>query len=332
MKVFAFFLDFAGNNAYIIGNDFRKARARMLFGTSIVMHVSRDDGEGREDSVSLHQRTCFRRIGRVQSIDSECAAGSDNFFKSRNIPLQKLLNANYFRSSHFKKRHYQVKMERTLCVNRDEFDARPHALLSPYSGFDECVEQRVWREGAGFEFWVELGAEHKGVRALGQLRDFHEPAIGRFPREYKSRILQAFDVLGIHLEAMAVTLGNTFFAIRLACDCVRHEFARIGAETHRAAVILLGEVFYLLRQDGNDGMRAFFVYLSRVGALQICDIAGVFDGHELHAVAKPEVRDFVLPYEADGVYFALDTRLAESAGDDDPVIFLELGDGRGITL
>src|SRR3989344_1060440 len=227
-------------------------------------------------------------------------------------------------------------------VETDELQRRTHALfLASDCSFDERIEKRMRRERTGFEFGMKLRTEHKGVRAFGQLVYLHEAAVGRFAGKYESGFLEALDVLGIHLETMPVALANELRAascelrgrcIRVVCDGAGDEFARVGAEAHGAAVILLGEFLYLLREYCNDGMRALCIYLGRMGARKARDIACVFHGHELHAIAEPEVRDFILPHEADGVNLALDTRLAEAAGNDDAVVFLELGDGCGIAL
>src|SRR3989344_1218166 len=188
---------------------------------------------------------------------------------------------------------------------------------------------------------MELRTEHKGVHAFGQLGYLHEAAVWRFTGKYETRFLEALDVLGIYLEAVAVALANELRAascelrgrcVGLLCYGAGDELARIRTQAHGAAVILLGELFYLLRENCDDGMRAFRIYLCRMGARKVRDIARVFHGHELHAIAEPEIRDFVLPHEADGVNLALDTRLAEAAGNDDAVVFLEFGDGCGIAL
>src|SRR3990167_4706013 len=188
---------------------------------------------------------------------------------------------------------------------------------------------------------MKLRTEHKGVRAFGQLGYLHEAAVGRFTGKYETRFLEALDVLGIYLEAVAVALANELRAasfelrgrcVGLLCYGAGDELARIRTQAHGAAVIFLCEFFYLLRKNCDDGMRTLRVYLGRMGAREACDIARIFDGHELHAIAEPEVRDFILPHEADGVNLALNPRLAESAGNDDAVVFLELGDGRGIAL
>src|SRR3989344_7587630 len=184
-------------------------------------------------------------------------------------------------------------------VETDELQRRTHALfLASDCGLDERIEKRMRRERTGFEFGMKLRTEHKGVRAFGQLGYLHEAAVGRFTGKYETRILEALDVLGIYLEAVAVALANELRAasfelrgrcVGLLCYGAGDELARIRTQAHGAAVIFLCEFFYLLRKNCDDGMRTLLVYLGRMGAREACDIARIFDGHELHAIAEPEV-------------------------------------------
>ena len=69
----------------------------------------------------------------------------------------------------------------------------------------------------------------------------------------------------------------------------------------------------------DDRVRASRVELAGVGAGQAQHVAGVLDGHHLHAEAQAEARDVVLAGVAGGGDLALDAALAEAAGDDDAV-------------
>ena len=62
---------------------------------------------------------------------------------------------------------------------------------------------------------MKLRTEHKGVHAFGQLGYLHEAAVGRLTRKYETCFLEALDVLGIHLEAVAVALVNQLVACSL---------------------------------------------------------------------------------------------------------------------
>src|SRR3989344_8461278 len=120
-------------------------------------------------------------------------------------------------------------MFRPLYIEREKFSGRAHGLsfligtcrrryFLPYRRFDERVEKRMRGKRAGFEFGVELGTEHKWMLGFRQFRYLHEMPAWRLAREYETGILEALDVVGIHLEAVTMTLGNTFFAICFARD------------------------------------------------------------------------------------------------------------------
>ncbi len=62
-----------------------------------------------------------------------------------------------------------------------------------------------------------------------------------------------------------------------------------------------------------------------MGAGEADDVAGVLDGHALHAKADAEKGDLALASDADGADFTFDAALAEAAGDEDGVDVEECG-------
>ncbi len=52
-------------------------------------------------------------------------------------------------------------------------------------------------------------------------------------------------------------------------------------------------------------------------------VPGKFDGGQLHAVAKPKIRDLVLAAIPDGIQFTLYATRAKAAGNDNAVIIVE---------
>ena len=50
-----------------------------------------------------------------------------------------------------------------------------------------------------------------------------------------------------------------------------------------------------------------------MGILETEDAARIFDGHELHAIAEPEIRDSMLAGIADDIELAFDAALADPA-------------------
>ena len=61
------------------------------------------------------------------------------------------------------------------------------------------------------------------------------------------------------------------------------------------------------------------VELGGVRLLQPADVAGEFDGRDLHAEADAEIRDLVFAGILGGEDFAFDAAVAESAGNQDAI-------------
>ena len=82
----------------------------------------------------------------------------------------------------------------------------------------------------------------------------------------------------------------------------------------------------------DDGVRRGRINLGGVGPLELGDVAGEFNGGQLHAVAQSEVRDAVLAGVADRQDFSLDAALAKSAWDNDAAVLIQLFNQRRIFL
>src|SRR3989344_2054690 len=166
---------------------------------------------------------------------------------------------------------------------------------------------------------MELRAEHERVRSFGQLCDLHELSVLPATRENKACFLKPLDVFRIYFVPMAMTLRYLFLSVCLKCNRPFFEDARIRSEPHRSSVILSSELLALIRHDVYDRMRCCRIYLGRVRMCKTCNIARILDNHHLETIAKPEVRDFILACEPSGHYFPFNTRLSESAWNNDPI-------------
>jgi len=109
-------------------------------------------------------------------------------------------------------------------------------------------------------------------RQLGYL---HQHAVGRAATKYEPCLLELLDVLGVDLVAMAMTLAYLFSLVGRMRYCPLFEHARVRAKAHRAAVVLVEHLFFLVGDDVDNGMRRVFVYLARVGAREPGLVAGI---------------------------------------------------------
>src|SRR3989344_3835933 len=179
---------------------------------------------------------------------------------------------------------------------------------------------------------MELGPEHEGMFSFRKLRYFHEPSVRRNTGKDKACFCETLNVLGIHFVAMAMALGDRPLAVGFTCNGSFHQIARICSETHRATVILLRKLLYLLGQYHDDRMRSFWVDLCRMRVFETRNVACVFHRHELHSVAEPEVRDLVLAGKFYRSNLPFYSRLTEPARDQDAVIIFQFRNGCGIFL
>src|SRR3989344_5354146 len=174
---------------------------------------------------------------------------------------------------------------------------------------------------------MELRTYHKRMHVFWKFCYLHELAVLPLTRKHEACFLELFYVLGVYLVAVTVTFGHLLFPIRLADDAPFFEDARIRAKAHRAAVIFPRELLLLVRKNVYDRMRRFLVYFRRIRVLESRGVPRVFNDQHVEAVAEPEVRDFILARELRRLYLSLDTRLAESAGNDDTVVLGERFNG-----
>ena len=168
-------------------------------------------------------------------------------------------------------------------------------------------------------FRLELGVELAGdVEAVaGELDDFHESFLGADGADDEAFFLELVLVVGIELVAVAVTLGDTVgivIELRGLRSCEKDGLA--GAEAH---VVAHGGEFFLLFLQADDGVRGVFIELGGVRTGEAADVAGEFDGGDLHAETDAEVGDIVLAGVLGGEDFSFDAAIAETAGNEDAI-------------
>ncbi len=79
----------------------------------------------------------------------------------------------------------------------------------------------------------------------------------------------------------------------------------------------------MVGHDVNEEMLRGRVDLCSRGARETKHIARKLDDHELHAIAKPEIRNLFLAGVADDIELALDARFAKATGNENPVKCIE---------
>ena len=79
---------------------------------------------------------------------------------------------------------------------------------------------------------MKLRAEEKRVDFARKLGDFHEFLVWRNTGENEAGIFELFNVLTIHLKAVAVAFGDGRRALGAACNRPLFQDARIRAESH----------------------------------------------------------------------------------------------------
>src|SRR3989344_4358674 len=99
-------------------------------------------------------------------------------------------------------------------------------------------------------------------------------------------------IFRIDLVPVPVPLCNLAFSVELLHNSVGLEHCLVEAEAHGAALVCYVP---LLRQDVNYRMGCLRLALSCVRILKTADVSGKFNHSQLHAIAKPKVRDVILP-------------------------------------
>src|SRR3989338_5486523 len=125
---------------------------------------------------------------------------------------------------------------------------------------------------------------------------------------------------------MAVALLDNLLPVRLPRNSTALQIRRVRTKAHRSAVAILREQLLLLIHDTDDEMLRVGIYLRGVRVFEPRDVPRILDDGELHAIAETKVRNSVLSRETDGFDFPLNACFAESAGNQNAVIFPERSD------
>jgi hypothetical protein len=195
---------------------------------------------------------------------------------------------------------------------------RVAALGTGQRGADELPEQRGGTLGPALELRMGLGA-HPERMAL-ELDELDQAAVGRGTRAHEAAVVEAALEPGVELVAVAVPLRDHDLAVGPRHLGSGHELGDVGPEPHGPA--LVGDAPLGLHEVDHR-VRRLRVELARVGAGHAEHVAGVLDGHHLHAEAQPQAGDVVLAGVAGRRDLPLDAALAEPTGDHDAVEVVE---------
>ena len=192
--------------------------------------------------------------------------------------------------------------------------------------FHEVTEQRMRIVRTGLQLRMELRADEP--RMILDLYDLDETVIRQCTGDDEALVLELLPIGVVELEAMTMTLSHLVDAIGLLRMRARRELARIGADTHRAALVL---DTLLALHERDDRVRRVGVELRRMGIGHAADVARELDDGALHAEAEAEERDLVLAGILDGLDLALDAAVAKAARHEDALAadedFVEVGLG-----
>src|SRR5664280_667995 len=177
---------------------------------------------------------------------------------------------------------------------------------------DEPIEERVRPLGAALELRVELTGDEPGV--ILQFDDFDEAPGRRLAGQHHTGSLEERTVSVVDLEAMAVPLVNELRAIDHGGLRAGGQPGWIQAQAHRAALVLHRP---LVRHEVDDRVLRKHVEFGRVGVFSLEDVAGELDYGALQAQTQPQERQPALARMPGGEDLALDTAMAETAGNHD---------------
>ena len=136
----------------------------------------------------------------------------------------------------------------------------------------------------------------------------------------KPRGLQSIPVGVVHLEAVAMPLGDFAGAVDLRHERPLGQHGWVGAEPHRPAQVAApGDELALRVHRRDHRVRRLRLHLRRRGPLQAQQVARGLDDHALQPQAQPERGDPVLPGPAQRPELALDPAHAEAARHHDGV-------------
>src|SRR5262245_51356175 len=182
------------------------------------------------------------------------------------------------------------------------------------AGLDESGEQRVRLERLRRELRVELHRDIPGMRR--QLDDLDELAVERAAHDLESLVGERLLVQAVELVAVAVATVDHVAAVERVGPGSRLQLTGVRPETHRAAEIVDAEqVAQLVNELGRRVRRAF----GRVRVGESDDVARVFDGGPLEAVADAEVGNVALARDLRRAHHAARAAIAEAARHEDAV-------------
>src|SRR5690606_4021634 len=188
--------------------------------------------------------------------------------------------------------------------------------------------------GGAHEPRLELGVALHGqeVGVAVQLYGLHQPLAAalharRHAGDDEPAVLQALDVVGVHLVAVAVALVHR--AALPAGEPVDPFAERAGEDLHgpRAQAQRAAQALHLqlLGDEADDRVRRVRVELGGVRALQARHVAGELDDGHLHAQADAQVGDAALAGDARRLDLALYAPHAEAARHEDAGVALQRG-------
>ena len=155
-------------------------------------------------------------------------------------------------------------------------------------GGNETFEQRMRLVRLAHEFRMELARDIK--RMMGEFDDFHQLAVGRRAAENKASFLKFFAIRVIEFVAVAMTFLDDKGTVKGCRLRAERELARHRAEAHGAALF---RNLALRVEEGDDGMRRVRIKFRGMRLVEFEDIAGVFNGGNLHAEAQAKIGNFI---------------------------------------
>src|SRR5688572_19545859 len=168
------------------------------------------------------------------------------------------------------------------------FGARS-AVTARFRCLDEARKQRMGRRWPALELGMKL-TPHE-VRMFGELDDLDQPVVWAGAAQSETGGAQAFAVVVVELEAMAVPFADFGAPVDGVCSRTRFDGAGVGAESHRSAFF---DHAALVGHQIDDGIFRVLVELGAACILDAADVARELDHRQLHPEADAEVGHLVL--------------------------------------
>lgn len=179
--------------------------------------------------------------------------------------------------------------------------------------------------GLGLELGVELAGDVEFVRR--QFDDFDQTFFRADGADDEAFGFELFAVVGVELEAMAMTLGDAIGIVVELCGlCAGKKDGLAGTKAH---VVAHGGEFFLFFLQADNGMRGVFVELGGVGIGKAADVPCELDAGDLHTEADAEIGNVFFASILGGIDFALDAAISKSTGDEDAI---DVADDLGCNL